>query len=164
MRINRGKQFEDSLRKQFLDVSDTFVLRLYDVTTGFKNQNNPCDLIVYRNGTLNLFECKAIHDNTLNFKSHIRDNQWDKLLQYSFLPGVNAGIICWFIDFDKTLFIPIQSLQILKEENFKSFNCRVANSNLYKDLGAESFEITGNKKRVFFEYDLEKFLEAISYE
>ena len=41
--------------------------------------------------------------------------------------------------------------QILKEENFKSFNCRVANSNLYKDLGVESFEIIGNKKRIFFD-------------
>ena len=131
---------------------------------GYKEINNPCDLIVFKDGTLNLFECKAIHGNTLNFKSHIRENQWDKLLQYSFLPGVNAGIICWFIDFDTTIFIPIQSLQILKEENFKSFNCNNANSKLYKDLGVESFEIKSFKKRVFFEYDLEKFLEEISYE
>lgn len=131
---------------------------------GYSNINNPCDFIVYRNGTLNLFELKAIHGFTLNFKSHIRENQWKGLLDKSYIGGVNAGIICWFIDFDKTIYIPIQSLQILKEENFKSFNCRVANSNLYKDLGIESFEIKAFKKRVFFEYDLEKFLEDMSYE
>lgn len=131
---------------------------------GYKEINNPCDLIVFRKGTLNLFECKAIHGSTLNFKSNIRENQWEGLLKESYVPGVNAGVICWFIDFDKTIFIPIQSLQILKEENFKSFNCRVVNSNLYKDLGVESFEISGDKKRVFFEYNLEKFLEEISYE
>lgn len=164
MGINRGKQFENELREQFEKLPVLMCLRLYDVTMGYKEINNPCDLVVYRKSTLNLFECKAIHGATLNFKSHIRENQWKDLLKYSKIPGINAGIICWFIDFDKTLFIPIQSLQILKEENFKSFNCRVAKSNLYKDLGVESFEITGNKKRVFFEYDLEKFLEEISYE
>ena len=131
---------------------------------GYSNINNPCDFIVYRKGTINLFELKAIHGSTLNFKAHIRENQWQELLEYSKIAGVNAGIICWFLDFDKTIFIPIQSLQILKEENFKSFNCRVTNSNLYKDLGVESFEINAHKKRVFFEYHLENFLEAISYE
>ena len=131
---------------------------------GYKQINNPCDLIVFKKGTLNLFECKAIHGNTLNFNSRIRENQWNRLLDYSYISGLNAGIIVWFIDFDKTLFIPIQSLQLLKEENFKSFNCRFANSNLYKDLGVWSYKIEADKKRVFFEYDLEKFLEEISYE
>ena len=31
---------------------------------------------------LNLFELKAIHGNTLNFKSHIRENQWNSLVKY----------------------------------------------------------------------------------
>lgn len=158
MGINRGKQFEDSLRKQFLDVSDTFVLRLYDVTTGFKNQNNPCDLIIYRNGTLNLFECKAIHGNTLNFKSHIRKNQWNKLLEYSKIGGVNAGIICWFIDNDITVFLDIYWLQELLEKGSKSFN-------INKDINKFPFiEIEGKKKRTFFDYNLDEFLKEIEYE
>lgn len=164
MGINRGKQFEDKLKEQFETIPNISIDRLYDVTTGFKNQNNICDFIVFKEGTLNYFECKAIHGSTLNFKSHIRDNQWEGLLKKSYIGGINAGIICWFIDFDKTIFIPIQSLQILKEENFKSFNCRAATSNLYKELGVWSYEIEANKKRVFFEYDLELFLEEISYE
>lgn len=49
---------------------------------GYKNIDNPCDLIVYRNGTLNMFELKAIHGNCLNFKSHIRENQWNNLIKY----------------------------------------------------------------------------------
>ena len=53
---------------------------------GYSQINNPCDLIVYKNGTLNLFECKAIHGNTLTFKSHVRENQWQKMLDYSKLP------------------------------------------------------------------------------
>lgn len=164
MAISRGKQFEDKIREQFNSIADTFCLRLYDITMGYKQINNPCDFIVYKYGTLNLFECKAIHSNTLNFKSHIRQNQWDKMLEYSKISGVNAGIICWFIPCDKTIFIPMQSLQLLKDEKFKSFNCNYANSNLYNDLNIKSFEINGTKKRVFFKYNLEKFLKEISYE
>lgn len=113
--------------------------------------------MVYKEGTLNYFECKAIHGNTLNFKSHIRDNQWQGLLDKSYIGGVNAGIICWFIDHDITLFLDIYWLQVLKERNYKSFNIK-------NDLEAIPIQIIdGTKKRVFFEYNLEKFLEEISY-
>ena len=133
--------------------------RLYDVTTGFKNQNNICDLMVYKEGTLNYFECKAVHGNTLNFKSHIRNNQWDGLLAKSFISGINAGIICWFIDVDKTIFLDIQYLEYLSEE------CENKSFNIKKDINKIPItEIEGNKKRIFFDYNLEKFLEDISYE
>lgn len=79
MGINRGKQFEYVLKKQFEKIPDISVDRLYDITTGYINQNNICDFIVYKDGTLNYFECKAIHGNTLNFKSHIRENQWKRI-------------------------------------------------------------------------------------
>lgn len=113
--------------------------------------------MVYKEGTLNYFECKAIHGNTLNFKSYIRDNQWNGLLAKSFISGINAGIICWFIDVDKTVFLDIQDLQYLSECENKSFN-------IMKDINKIPVtEIDGIKKRVFFEYNLEKFLEDISY-
>jgi len=158
MSINRGKQFEDNLKKQFEKVPDTLCLRLYDVTTGYKNQNNICDFIVFNRGTLNLLECKAIHGNTLNFKSHIRDNQWDGLLKSSYIPGVNAGILCWFMDWDITVFLPIEYLQYMLEDGYKSFNIR-------KDINKiPRIILDGVKKRVFFDYDLEKFLEGMRYE
>lgn len=158
MAINRGKQFENLLKEQFEKIPNISIDRLYDITTGYKNQNNPCDFIVYKDGTLNYFECKAIHGNTLNFKSHIRENQWDKLLKKSWIPGVNAGIICWFIDLDKTYFIDIEYLDYLKEQGNKSFN---AISDIDK---IPVIEIKGKKKKVFFEYELENLLEDLSYE
>ena len=126
MGINRGKQFEQIIQNQFEQLSDISVDRLYDVTTGFKNQNTVCDLIVYKKGTLNYFECKAIHGNTLNFKSHIRKNQWDKLMEKSFIPGVNAGIICWFVDNDSTLFLDIEEYRLLNgwSQDKKKGSCR----------------------------------------
>lgn len=158
MGINRGKQFEQIIQKQFEQLSDISVDRLYDVTTGFKNQNTVCDLIVYKKGTLNYFECKAIHGNTLNFKSHIRKNQWDKLMEKSLIPGVNAGIICWFVDNDSTLFLDISDLDYLRKCGNKSFNINLDIKRI------PAVFINGKKKRVFFEYDLDSFLEEISYE
>lgn len=122
---------------------------------GYKEINNPCDLIVFKDGTLNLFECKAIHGNTLNFKSHIRDNQWNSLVKYDLYPGINAGVICWFIDLDKTFFIPGYDLNWAKHQGKKSFNAKTDYEGVY--------EIQGKKKRTFFNYDLEKFLKEISY-
>lgn len=159
MAINRGKQFENLLKEQFEKIPNISIDRLYDVTTGYKNQNNPCDFIVYKDGTLNYFECKAIHGNTLNFKSHIRENQWDKLLKKSCIPGVNAGIICWFIDKDATYFIDIFKLYTLKESGEKSFN--VTNPDHVNSIFVNKVE--GTKKRVFFEYDLKQLLEDLSY-
>ena len=96
--------------------------------------------------------------NTLNFKSHIRENQWNKLLEYSYLPGVNAGILAWFVDWDITLFLPIEYLQYMLEDKYKSFNIR-------KDINKiPRVILDGEKKRIFFEYNLEKFMEDISYE
>lgn len=158
MAINRGKQFENLLKEQFEKIPNISIDRLYDVTTGYKNQNNPCDFIVYRAGNLNYFECKAIHGNTLNFKSHIRENQWDKLLAKSKIYGVNAGIICWFIDNDKTIYVDIEYLEMLRESGYKSFN-------INKDIDKiPLIELEGKKKRILFEYNLKKFLEEISYE
>ena len=124
---------------------------------GYKQINNPCDLIVFKKGTLNLFECKAIHGNTLNFNSHIRENQWNRLLDYSYISGLNAGIIVWFIDCDKTLFIDIQYLDLLRTQGNKSFNVN-------KSIEVvPTIEIKGKKQRVFFKYNLEEFLEEMSY-
>lgn len=91
MGVNRGKAFENVLHTQFNELPTIVTIRLYDVTTGYKNQNNICDFVVYDNGTLNLFELKAIHGNTLNFKSHIQENQWDGLLAETFKPRSK----CW---------------------------------------------------------------------
>lgn len=149
MSINRGKQFEDIVREQFKKLENVVTIRLYDVTTGYKNQNNICDLIVYDNGILNLIECKAVHGTTLNFKSYIKENQWNGLLEESYKSGVNAGILVWFIDHDITLWLDIQYLQDLKESGYKSFNVK---DKMYV------YELLGVKKRVFFEYNLRKFL------
>lgn len=124
---------------------------------GYSGVNNPCDFIIYRYPNILFLECKAVHGNTLNFKSDIKKNQWDKLLKYSEVEGVNAGIVCWYIDWDITVFLPIEYLQYLKEQDYKSFNIK-------KDINKiPRVILDGKKQRIFFDYNLKKFLEEISY-
>lgn len=124
---------------------------------GYSGVNNPCDFIIYKYPNILFLECKAVHGNTLNFKSDIKKNQWDKLLKYSEVEGVNAGIVCWYIDWDVTVFLPIEYLQYLKEQDYKSFNIK-------KDINKiPRVILDGKKQRIFFDYNLKKFLEEISY-
>ena len=156
MGINRGKQFEQLVKEQIEKLSNVSIDRLYDITTGYINQSNICDFIIYKKPNILYLECKAIHGNTLNFKSNIRQNQWEGLLAKStYITGAEAGILVWFIDLDKTLFLDIQYLDLLKSKGNKSFN-------INKDINViPTIELSGKKKKVFFEYDMNKFIKDV---
>ena len=155
MTVSRGKQFEGIIREAFEKVPGVSIDRLHDQTTGFKGSQNICDFIVYREPYEYYFECKSVHGASLPF-SNITETQWNGLLEKSKIEGVFAGIICWFIDKDKTLFIPIDVLEIYKQYDKKSIKFNIPTG--YDNV----IEIKGKKKRVFFEYDMEEFLNAIS--
>ena len=69
--------------------------------------------------------------------------------------GVHAGIICWFIDKQVTLFIPIQALEHMKEQGYKSIRYDADPYNMILK------PISGKRKRVFFEYDMTSFFEEV---
>ena len=161
MSVNRGKQFESVVRSAFEKVPNVSIDRLHDQTTGFKGSQNICDFIVYREPYEYYFECKSVHGASLPF-SNITETQWNGLLEKSKIEGVFAGVICWWVDKDITRFIPIHILQMLKEEGKKSLNC-------YWDSCVDAYntryyipEIKGKKKRVFFDYYVEEFLDELS--
>ena len=156
MAVNRGKDFENVVREAFEKVPNVSIDRLHDQTTGWKGSTNICDLIVYREPYEYYFECKSVHGNTLPF-SNITDKQWHGMLEKSQIEGVFAGVIVWYIDKDATFFIPIQILNKDKSIGHKSMSCKSCYE--YHSI----VEITGKKKRVFFEYDMEKFLNEIQY-
>lgn len=157
MAINRGKAFERVIRDSFEKLHDVSVDRLHDQTSGYKSTSaNPCDFIVYKKPHIYYLECKAIHKNTLNFEAHITKNQWDSLLEKSEIDGVVAGVLCWWVDHDITKFIPIQMLQAMKENGGKSIahDCIACN-------GYHAINISGVKKRVFFDYNMYDLFNAI---
>ena len=151
---NYGKQFENVVREAFEKVPNVSIDRLHDQTTGWKGSSNICDFIVYREPYEYYFECKSVHGNTLPFRN-ISGTQWNGLLEKSFIEGVFAGIICWWIDKDRTLFIPIQTLQKLLNSGNVSYR--------YDWDSYDVVEIKGKKKRVFFDYDMGEFLNEIQY-
>lgn len=154
MAVNRGKQFEDVIREAFEKVPGVSIDRLHDQTTGWKGSSNICDFIVYREPYEYYFECKSVHGNTLPFRN-ISATQWNGLLEKSFIEGVYAGIICWWVDKGTTKFIPIQTLQKLLNSGNVSYR--------YDWDSYDVVEIKGKKKRVFFNYDMEAFLDEIQH-
>ena len=155
---NYGKEFEGVVRKAFEQVPNVSIDRLHDQTTRFKGSSNICDFIVYREPYEYYFECKSVHGNTLPF-SNITETQWEGLLEKSKIEGVFAGVICWWIDKDVTKFIPIQLLQYMKEcDKLKSYRYEFGG---YLPKQYTAIEIKGKKKRVFFNYDMEKFLNDL---
>lgn len=160
MGVNRGKQFEDVIKESFLKVSDVSVDRLHDQTTGFKGSQNICDFIVYKKPYEYYIECKSVHGNILPF-SNITDTQWNGLLKKSKIKGVVAGIICWWIDKDVTLFIPIEELECFKcLRGYKS----VRYDEFDTLVNHDAIELKGKKKRIFFEYDMQEFFNIIEKE
>lgn len=152
MAVNRGKKFEGVIRKAFESTSNTSVIRLPDPPKGYLGWRNISDFIVYHYPYQYFIECKSVHGNTLPF-SNITDNQWDGLFEMSQIKGVQAGVICWWVDKDITRFIPIKTLVMLEMSGQKSYRW----NDEYNSL-----EIIGKKKRIFFNYNMEEFFNAVN--
>lgn len=160
MAVNRGKQFENVIRKSFERVEGVSIDRLNDNTAGFKGVAGICDFIVYKEPYEYYIECKSVHGASLPF-SNITETQWSGLLEKSKIEGVFAGVICWWTQKDTTLFIPIQILEAERLEGKKSIRFDYENQFLgyypSGELEIETIKIQGKKKRVFFDYDMEEF-------
>lgn len=152
MGINRGKQFEGIIKDAFERIEGVSIDRLHDQMNGYACSYNICDFIVYKKPYEYYIECKSVHGNTLPF-SNITDNQWRGMLEKSRITGVKAGVICWFVDRDVTLYIPIQTLETLKNLGKKSVR--------YDEISVNCVVIPGKKKRVFFEYDMEVLFNEV---
>ena len=155
MADNLGKKFERVIKGSFLKVPDVSIDRLRDAPKKMKNVDNPSDFIVYKKPHEIYVECKSHKGNTLPF-SCIREEQWNGLEDKSKIDGVKAGVIIWFIDHDFTVWVDIRELVALRWIGAKSVNIK----DLF-DWKLHHIEIRGEKKRVYFDYDMEKFLNEL---
>ena len=157
--VNRGKSFESEILRQLMQINGVSVDRIHDQTTGFCGSRNICDIIAYRYPNEFYFECKTVHGNVLPF-SNISDNQWTGLIEKSNIPGVHAGIICWWVDKDITAFIPAQLLYMCKLADLRSIRYDLTHSIFGR---YRLRKIKGKKRRVFFDYDMEGFLDELQF-
>ena len=146
MAINKGKQFEEQFKKDFLKTfPDGFILRLPDQMSGYKSYSqNPCDFICFTNGKLFLIECKSHKGASLPFDVI---TQFDKLASYGNIPDVYAGVVIWLYEKDKVLYAPINLIKRLKGEGKKSIGIKALNE--YEEF----IEIPSEKKRVMMNSD-----------
>lgn len=170
MAQNRGKGFEDIFKKSCENVPGISIDRLHDQTTGYLGSQNICDFIAYRKPLEYYFECKSVHGNTLSIfgndpkhkYGNITNTQWEGLLEKSEIPGVIAGIVCWWVDKDVTAFLPIKMLKDLRDTGYKSVNVNGEWQNYYGKRWNWHW-VDGKKKRVFFDYNVAKLLDDINF-
>ena len=146
MAINFGKSFERKFVKDWAkSFPKSFIFRLKDNTSEYRyNSANPCDFICFVNGTLYLVELKTVHGSTFPLSNL---SQYDQLLGYKDVPGLVACVIIWYVDKDKVLVVPIQTIQQLKNDNKKSVNI----NNIFNDYLV--IDVPSKKKRVYLDSD-----------
>lgn len=145
MALNYGKQFEQKFKEDWLKLSDSDILRLYDTTNGYKSISNISDFICFKSPYMFYMECKSTQGNTFPFS---RLTQFDKLSKKINIKGVNAGVIIWFIDHDKVCYVSVEEIIRLKQLNYKSIHVKMIDNTEFK-----VYNVPSKKKRVFLDSD-----------
>ena len=155
--MNRGKDFEGVFSECVKRVDSVQITRLYDPQGGYAGVAHHCDFIIYLYPKEYHIECKSHKGASMPIYSNdpkkkygcISNKQWEGLLERSHIPGVVCGVVLWLIDKDLTVFIPIQTLERLRNEGKKSFGI--------KHIDETCVILRGTKKRVFFDYNMQDF-------
>ena len=143
---NRGKQFEEKFKEDwFVAFPKSVLFRIPDQMSGYKTASkNICDFIGYNDGILYLIECKSHKGASIPFECI---KQFYLMKSYVGARGVRVGVILWLYDKDIVYYIPISTIQKLKQDGKKS-------------VGIKAFEegynikiIPSVKKRVFLDSD-----------
>lgn len=169
--MNSGKLFENQFRKSIPDYC--FIYRLKDSAQSFTNNsntsfawNNPCDFFIF-DSNKHLFyaiECKSTKFKSMSVQMN-KDEKSSKMIKYHQIKsltemaeysGLIAGLILNFRDEindnERTYFIGINNFnRMMKEINKGSFN--EMDIILYNAI-----KIEGVKKRVYYQWNIDKFL------
>lgn len=146
MAKNKGKQFEAKLKEDFLKSFPLGTIdRLYDSMTGYRTVSNISDFIAYNYPHIFYLEAKTHNGNTFPL---VNLTQYEKLVSKVGIKGVRAGVVIWFVDHDRVVYIPISTITKMKKDGHKSVNITKL-----KDQNYRYFEIPSIKKRVFMDSD-----------
>ena len=122
--------------------------------SSFKGSVNPCDILVYVDNHLFLIETKSTHKNTFS----ITDEgfpQYERLKSVDNLKvnGLHPMLVLWFIEHDKIIAFPIQSvIKMREEDNLKSINIKT-----YMEY--DHIDIPSKKLRTFMDSNYTCMLE-----
>lgn len=142
-----GKQFE----KKFYDdwhrtFKKSFLIRVPDQQSGYRGTSqNICDFIGFTDRTLFLLECKTKKGNTFPFQNL---TQYSKLVNYEDYENIKSGVILWFYEHDRVVYVSIKTIHKMIDDGKKSINILKS-----KDEGYDIIDIPSIKKRTFMDSD-----------
>ena len=146
MAINRGKQFEEKLKSDFQKVCGSLIYRIPDQVNGHKTTSqNPCDFFGYVKPLMFMIEAKSINGNTFPITNFI---QYERMRSYRNIPGLRRGVVIWFTEKDKVIYVPVITIEKMLKDGKKSVNIRTI-----AEDGYDYVEIPSIKKRVFLDSD-----------
>lgn len=146
MAVSRGKQFEQQFKSDFQKVSGGFIYRLPDQVNGHKTTSaNICDFVCYIYPNIFLMEVKTISGNTFPLTNF---TQFEKLRSFRNIPGLRKGVLIWYTERDKIIYVPIKTIEKMVADGKKSVNIRTIDEDGYEYLNIPSV-----KKRVFLDSD-----------
>lgn len=149
---NPGKHFEEDFAKSLKINNEISLQRLYDVTGGRAGIHYHCDFILYKYPYEYHIELKSTKETRLNF-NYISDGQYAGLLEKSKVKGVYAGVLINYRSVDETYFVPITTIRLLRDLGVKSIS--------YQEARNYGIQLEGTKRRVRFNYDIDKLLTEI---
>ena len=109
------------------------------------SSTNLCDFICYHYPKLFCMECKSVQGNTFPLTNY---TQYTRMLQYVNITGVTCGVILWFVDHDRIIFVPTETFSKLKEAGAKSVNIKTIQPDTYFYI-----DIPVKKRRIFLDAD-----------
>ena len=140
-----GKAFENHFKAGWEECfPDGALIRLYDITMGYKNINNICDFIGYVYPNMFMLECKAHAGASIPFG---KISQYDKLVRFSGIKGIRSGVVLYLYDKQKVFYIPASTMKKMKEDGKKSVGLKAV------EEGYRIIEIPSESMRVFMKSD-----------
>ena len=145
MSINRGKQWESKLKEDFSKLSGAYIYRVPDQLGGLKGQTGICDFIGFSYPSIFFLEAKTILGNTFPITNF---TQFDKLMSIPDVRGVHRGVVIWFQDHDKVIYVPVLTIDKMKQDGKKSVNIKKID-----EEGYAYANIPSTPRRVFLDSD-----------
>lgn len=140
-----GKAFESHFKAGWDKCfPDGTLIRLYDITMGYKNIDNICDFIGYDYPNIFFLECKTHAGASIPFT---KISQYDKMLRVAGAKGVRSGVVLYLYDKQKVFYIPVNTIRKMKEDGKKSVGIKAI------EEGYRIIEIPSEMMRVFMKSD-----------
>lgn len=157
-----GKKWENkflaTFEKQF---PEKLIYRLPDQQSGYAGEggSNPCDFLCYPGNCVLMVECKAVKGASINF-SEIR--QYEKMRDYKGLYKTFIGVLVWFYEKDKIIWVSIEEMEKMVNDGEKSIGLRMMKANYPKKY--RIIEVPAAKLRTFMEADINYLVEVLNGE